>query len=69
MEKNLSDKFFKSTEIKDVFRENQRVVNCTTLKSSHYIQNAINKFLNYENANAWLIAYALYHSKGMGSPK
>jgi len=59
IENNLSDEFFKSTDTQEVIVNYQRVVQWANSRSNHYVQNAINDFLRYENADAWLIAYAL----------
>lgn len=59
IEQNLSATFFKSTETKEVLDEYQKIVNWANSKSTHYIPNAINEFLQFENSDAWLIAYAL----------
>jgi hypothetical protein len=63
IEKNIKSNFFKSTDTQEVLDEYQKVVSWAKSKSAHYVQNAINEFLQYENADAWLIAYALAINK------
>lgn len=63
IEQNLRSEFFKSTETQEVLIEYQKIVIWANSKSSHYVQNAINEFLQYENADAWLIAYGLSINK------
>lgn len=59
IEQNLLGEFFKSTETEEVLSEYQKIVYWANSKAAHYVQNAISEFLQYENADAWLIAYAL----------
>ena len=59
IEHNIKSDFFKSTETKEVLDEYQKVVSWANSKSAHYVKKAIDEFLEYENADAWLIAYAL----------
>ncbi len=54
---NLPHDFFKDTS--GTLNEYQRVTNWAFSKSSHYLQNAINEFLAADEADAFIIAYAL----------
>jgi len=54
---NLPEDFFKDTS--DVLNDYQRVVGWAVSKSSHYSQNALNEFLAADEADAFLVAYAL----------
>lgn len=54
---NLPEDFFKDTS--DVLNEYQRVVGWAVSKSSHYSQNALNEFLAADEADAFLVAYAM----------
>jgi hypothetical protein len=59
IEHNIKNDFFKSTETIEVLDEYQKVVSWANSKSVHYVKKAIDEFLEYENADSWLIAYAL----------
>lgn len=59
IEHNIPDEFFKSTETQQVITQYQKVVQWANSRSAHYIPNAINEFLKYENADAWIVAYAI----------
>lgn len=59
IEVNLLDECFKPTDTQEVLTKYADVVKWTNSKNNHYVQNAINEFLQFENADAWLIAYAL----------
>jgi len=54
---NLPDNFFKDTS--GVINEYKQVTLWTFSKRSHYSQNAINEFLSADEADAFIIAYAL----------
>ena len=54
---NLPQGFFKSTV--DVMVEYGRVTTWAMSKSDHYLQNALNEFLNADEADAFVIAYCL----------
>lgn len=56
---NIPNSFFQPTETVDVINNYKEVVNWANSKSTHYVPNAINEFLKYENADGWLVAYAL----------
>lgn len=54
---NLPNDFFKDTSV--VLAEYQQVVGWAVSKSAHYSQNAINEFLDADEADAFLVAYAM----------
>lgn len=54
---NLPADFFKDTS--EVITEYQQVVGWAISKSAHYSQNAINEFLDADEADAFLIAFAM----------
>jgi hypothetical protein len=56
---NLPPEFFKPTDTQDVLSNYSRIVNWANSKSTFYLPRAINEFLDFENADAWLAAYAL----------
>lgn len=64
IEVNVDNECFKLTETNEVLNKYSEVVNWANSKSNHYVQNAINEFLQFENADAWLIAYALAINEG-----
>ena len=55
--KNLPKDFFKDS--RTVLKEYGRISSWATSKNDHYLQNAINEFLNAEEADAFLVAYVL----------
>jgi hypothetical protein len=55
---NLPDDFFKDTS--EVLGEYQHVIAWAVSKSNHYLPNALNEFLSADEADAYLVAYALY---------
>ncbi len=56
-ENNLPEDFFKdSTEL---IPEYSRVVNWAVSKNNHYLQKALDEFLDADEADAWLVAYGL----------
>ncbi|MEJ5352651.1 MAG: DUF4411 family protein [Melioribacteraceae bacterium] len=59
IEENIPDDFFKSTKTEHVIAEYKKLVQWANSRSAHYIPYAINEFLKYENADAWIVAYAL----------
>jgi len=63
IEVNLLDEFFKSTKTDIVDKEYKKVIAWAISKSNHYTKKAIDEFCEYENADAWLIAYALSINK------
>tara|TARA_R110000796_G_scaffold65729_3_gene151693 strand:+ start:11582 stop:12082 length:501 start_codon:yes stop_codon:yes gene_type:complete len=54
---NLPENFFKSTE--DVMAEYGRVTAWAISLNNHYLPNAINEFLDADEADAFLVAYSL----------
>lgn len=54
---NLSDTFYHDTAT--IMNEYRIVSNWAISKSSHYLPNAINEFLYADEADAYLVAYAL----------
>ncbi|MEX2640772.1 MAG: DUF4411 family protein [Balneolales bacterium] len=56
---NLPDTFFRSTQEKSILDEYRKVVNWASSKSGHYKQKAIDEFLEFDKADAWLIAWCL----------
>lgn len=56
---NIPEEFFKSTETLQIISEYQKVVQWANSKSDHYVQKAIDDFLRYENADSWIVAYAI----------
>lgn len=61
MKANLSDEFFKSTDEVDILNEYGNVATWAESRSDHYKRNAIDEFLEYERADAWLVAYCKTH--------
>lgn len=57
---NLPDNFFKDTS--EILSEYQKVTTWAFSRNSHYSQNAINEFLSADEADAFLVAYALNDS-------
>lgn len=56
---NLPQDFFKdSTTVISAYAQ---VVNWAMSRSSHYRQRALNEFLDADEADAWLVSYALEH--------
>lgn len=54
---NLPIDFFKNTS--ETLNEYQQITNWAFSKISHYSQNALNEFLAADEADAYLVAYAL----------
>lgn len=54
---NLPDNFFKDSS--DVMAEYGRVSVWANSMSSHYMRNALNEFLDADEADAFIVAYAL----------
>lgn len=54
---NLSDEFFKATDSPEVLINYTQIANWAV--SKNYLQKALAEFLDYNNADAWLVAYAL----------
>lgn len=56
-ENNLPDNFFKDSSLK--ITEYLKVSGWALSKKSHYLTNALNEFLNADEADAFIIAYGL----------
>ncbi len=54
---NLPKDFFKDTSV--VMNEYAQVATWAISKSEHYLPNALNEFLNADEADAFLVAYCL----------
>ena len=54
---NLPENFFKSTD--DVMAEYARVTAWAISMNNHYLPNALNEFLDADEADAFLVAYSL----------
>lgn len=59
IDSNFEDSFFKDTDTEIVLKEYQKVVRWAQSQSDQYVTKAIEEFLEYDNADAWLISYAL----------
>ncbi|MDR8389906.1 DUF4411 family protein [Aliifodinibius sp. S!AR15-10] len=55
---HLDDSFFRETETDSVLAQYQQVVSWAQSKSDQYLPGAITEFMEYDNADAWLVAYA-----------
>ncbi|WP_223577866.1 DUF4411 family protein [Sphingobacterium sp. GVS05A] len=54
---NLPDNFFQPSQV--CIEAYSRIANWAFSKSGHYKQAALNEFLDADEADAWLVAYAL----------
>ncbi len=54
---NLPEKFFKPTDTEKVLTEYALMAPWAESKSDHYQRGAIDEFLDFENADAWLVSY------------
>lgn len=57
VEANLSDEFFKPTDNQAVLNEYGLMAPWAESKADHYHRAAINDFLDYKVADAWLVSY------------
>ena len=57
VEANLSEDFFKPTDDQPILNEYRTIANWAEAKSNHYQRGAIDEFMDFYNADAWLIAY------------
>lgn len=57
MKANLSDEFFKSTDEESILSEYGLVAEWADSRSDHYLPRAIDEFLAFDKADAWLVAY------------
>lgn len=63
MNVNLSPQFFKDSQLPEVLVNYSKIVHWAQARSDFYIQRALTDFLEYENADSWLVAYALTLNK------
>jgi Domain of unknown function (DUF4411) len=59
---NLPDNFFRDTST--IISQYSQIATWAASKSEHYLPNALAEFLNADEADAWLIAYALADTIG-----
>jgi hypothetical protein len=59
IEINILDHFFKDTQSTEILNNYSDIVNWANSKSGFYLPKAIHDFLEYENADPWLVAFAL----------
>lgn len=59
LETNIQPEFYKITQTPDVLSKYTDIVRWANSRISHYLQRALDEFLQAENADTWLIAYAL----------
>ena len=59
IEDNLPKEFFKPTDTPEVLSTYAQIANWANSKNTFYLPQATTEFLEYENADAWLVAYAL----------
>jgi len=59
VKKNLPESFFKSTGEDPVLEEYRKVAKWAESRSGHYKRKAIDEFLEYKRADAWIVAYCL----------
>jgi hypothetical protein len=64
IEKNLPEDFFQNTETQNIIDNYIRIAQWADSKKDHYLEKAIKDFLKDDNADAWLIAYALTINEG-----
>ncbi|MCH8496472.1 MAG: DUF4411 family protein [Balneolales bacterium] len=57
VESSLPSDFFKSTQTNSVVKYYTKLTQWATSSDNHYLQKAIDEFLEYENADAWLVAF------------
>lgn len=56
---NLPVEFFKKTDEKEVLSNYGLMAPWAESRSSHYQRGAINEFLEFDNADAWLVAWCI----------
>lgn len=59
LETNIQPEFYQTTQNPAVLSRYTDIVRWVNSRSSHYLQRALDEFLQAENADTWLIAYAL----------
>ncbi|MBP3191701.1 DUF4411 family protein [Natronogracilivirgula saccharolytica] len=57
MKQHIPESFFKSTTDSRVLTEYQTVAAWAESRSHHYQRKAIDEFLEFKRADAWLVAY------------
>ena len=57
MQANLSTNFFKSTDDESILTDYSLVAEWAESRSGHYKRGAIDEFLEFDKADAWLVAY------------
>lgn len=57
IDSSLPDSFFRVTGTDQVVQSYQELAPWVVGRGDHYREAAINEFLEYDNADAWLIAY------------
>jgi Domain of unknown function (DUF4411) len=55
---HIPDDFFKSTDNQEVIKSYREIVNWVNSKNTFYLPKAITEFLDFDYADAWLVAYA-----------
>jgi len=59
VEENIPDSFFKTTNTNEVTSEYGKVVSWAQSRNDHFREAAINEFLEFDKADAWLVAYCM----------
>jgi len=54
---NLPESFFKPTDDQAILNEYGTIANWAESRADHYQRGAIDEFLDFNNADAWLVAY------------
>jgi len=62
-EQNLPEGFFFTTKSKEILSQYKKVIKWAISMNHQYTQKAIDEFLEYERADAWLISFALAQKK------
>jgi len=57
IEANLPEDFFKPTDVQAILNEYGTIANWTESRADYYQRGAIDEFLDFNNADAWLVAY------------
>lgn len=58
IDSNLTPQFFKNTQLPAVLNNYTKIVQWAQSKADFFLPKAINDFLEYENADSWLITFA-----------
>lgn len=56
---NLPPHFFKETKSEDIIEKYAHLAPWAESKADHYQRGAIDEFLEFKNADAWLVAYCM----------